>query len=820
MGEDSGREDGSTPTAPFGVDLSMPVIERATRLAAGLIDDGFAIVVLMHEGEFWRSRYANNGLPMQDPVAEQIIRDGKPVWIEDASRDPVHAQNPLVIGAPFLKFYVGAPIRLADGSTPGVLSVMGVTPRPFDAAKLARLGDIADFLADEWERAQAKRAHSRSSVERDAARTMLIELVKGLPMSLVLTDRNMAVIAHSDRWATELVVDHETAVGRSIFELAPTAYDPWREPLQACLTEGRAVSAQRLRSTRSDGGVAWLNTEVKPWRDSAGEIGGLMIAADNITELVETLEQVGRSEARLKLALGLADVHVWEMDYRRRELLKTGVEEAFFEQPCTYEQLHKDIYATVDPRDRPEVEEQWRVHLEEGAPYRPQYRIKREDGKEIWVESAVTLLNDEKGRTVRIVGALQNITARKLAEQALVRAKDQAEAANLAKSTFLATMSHEIRTPLNGVLGMAQIMDAAELSDPQRERLEVIRKSGEALLAILNDVLDLSTIEAARLELDEAPFNISDLARGAHAAFSSVAARKGLGFDLTIEDAAQGTYLGDSTRVRQVLYNLVSNGLKFTERGEVRVSIAVTHAGLALTVTDTGIGIAQERLGQLFERFEQADASLTRKFGGTGLGLAICRELAQLMGGAVTAQSREGQGSTFTAVLPLKRIAEPAAAEAPAAGGAPSDQAEASPPFRVLAAEDNAINQLVLRTMLQQAGVNPTIVANGREALEAWGQAEWDLILMDIQMPEMDGLTATGEIRRGESETGRRRTPIIALTANAMAHHVAEYSANGMDAFVAKPIEVGRLFAAMEEALSDDGADVDEPGEGEQAIAS
>ena len=801
MGEETGRKDGSAPVAPFGIDLSMAVIERATRIANGLFDEGYAIVVLMHEGQFWRSRYADNGVPMQDPVAELIIRHGEPIWIEDASRDPVHAHNPLVSEPPYLKFYVGAPIRLADGTTPGVLCVTGTSPRAYDPGKLARLCDIADFLADEWERAQAKRAHSRSSDEGDAARTMLIELVKGLPMSLVLTDRNMGVIAHSDRWASELVLEDQAAVGRSIFELAPTAYDPWRQALQTCIVEGRPISARRLRSVQSDGGVAWLNTEVKPWRDSAGEIGGLMIAADNITELVQTLEQVERSEERLKLALGLADIHVWEMDYQRRELFKSGDETLFLQEPCTYEQLYKDIFFTIDPRDRADVEAQWRRHIEEDAPYRPAYRIKRDDGKEIWAESATMLIADASGKPVRVVGALQNVTAHKRAEQALVRARDQAEAANLAKSTFLATMSHEIRTPLNGVLGMAQIMDAAELSDAQRERLQVIRKSGETLLAILNDVLDLSTIEAAQMQLEQAPFSIAELARGAHAAFSGAAAQKGLAFDLTIEDAALGTWLGDSARVRQILYNLVSNGLKFTEGGEVKVLIGATHAGLALTVTDSGIGIAPERLGQLFEKFEQADASITRKFGGAGLGLAICRELAQLMGGAVTVESRQGEGSTFTATLPLQRVAEPAAPDD--AATADADPSEPLPALRLLAAEDNAVNQLVLRTLLQQAGIEPTIVADGREALDAWDHAEWDLILMDIQMPRMDGLTATRAIRQRERETGRRRTPIIALTANAMAHHVAEYAKGGMDGFVAKPIEVGHLFAAMESAISD-----------------
>jgi len=810
MGEDKGQVDGPAPTAPFGVDLSMTVIERATRIANGLFDDGYAIVIMMHEGQFWRSRYADNGVPVYDPVAEAIVASGKPLWVEDATRHPVYAHNPLVKGPPFLVSYVGAPIRLANGATPGVLCVTGNTPRPYDKAKLDRLGDIADFLADEWERAQAKRAHSQSSVERDAARAMLIELVRSLPMSLVLTDHNMGVIAHSEVWASNLQLDPERTLTRSIFDLAPSVYAPWINELEACLSEGQPVSVEQLRTQRQDGRTAWFNTQVKAWRDSSGKIGGLMIAADDITKLVETLEQAERTEERLKLALGLADIHVWEMDYQRRELFKTGDESLFFEEPCTYPQLFKDIYVTIDPRDRPGVEEQWRRHVEEGAPYRPTYRLNRADGKEIWAETACSLQLDENGKPHRLVGALQNITNRKLAEQALVRAKDQAEAANLAKSTFLTTMSHEIRTPLNGVLGMAQVMAAAELSDVQRERLRVIRESGESLLAILNDVLDLSKIEAARLELEEAPFDVGELARGAHAAFSGVASQKGLAFDLTIEDAAQGTYLGDSTRVRQILYNLVSNALKFTQHGEVKVTIRAADAGLALTVSDSGIGIAPERLGQLFEKFEQADASVTRRFGGTGLGLAICRELAQLMGGSVTVESRQGEGSTFTAALPLKRVTTPA--EAPVLRDV-ADQSEGLPTLRVLAAEDNAINQLVLRTMLQQAGVDPTIVADGRQAIEAWELAEWDVILMDIQMPEMDGLSATRAIREREGQTGRRRTPIIALTANAMAHHVSEYAASDMDSFVAKPIEVSRLFAAMDAALS-------EAGEDEQAMAS
>jgi len=384
-------------------------------------------------------------------------------------------------------------------------------------------------------------------------------------------------------------------------------------------------------------------------------------------------------------------------------------------------------------------------------------------------------------------------------------ARAAAEAANQAKSQFVANMTHEIRTPLNGVLGMTQAMASGELSDLQRERLDVVRKSGDILLAILNDVLDLSKIEAGKLELESIPFEIVDVARGAHAAFTAIAHKKGLSFDLKIEPGAAGVYRGDSTRVRQIIYNLVSNALKFTQEGEVRVHVARADPGLEIQVRDTGIGIPPDRLAQLFQKFEQADASTTRRFGGTGLGLAICRELAQLMGGSIAVESEVGRGSTFTVTLPLERLAKSAAP----AKDAPRPEARsaadfAERPLRILAAEDNQVNQLVLKTLLHQVGLQPVLVDDGRAAVEAWEAEDWDLILMDMQMPVMDGLAAARRIREREAATGRRRTPIIALTANVMSHQIAGYQAAGMDAFVGKPIEVTRLFDAMVAALEDE----------------
>ncbi len=378
-----------------------------------------------------------------------------------------------------------------------------------------------------------------------------------------------------------------------------------------------------------------------------------------------------------------------------------------------------------------------------------------------------------------------------------------AEAANEAKSAFLATMSHEIRTPLNGVLGMAQAMAVDALSAVQHERLEVIRQSGEALLAILNDVLDLAKIEAGRFELEQVEFDLGELMKGAHSAFTALANKKGLSFDLTVDEGARGVYLGDPTRVRQVLYNLISNALKFTEHGEVRVTAACAGDALALMVADTGPGIAADRVGALFEKFTQADASTTRRYGGTGLGLAICRELAQAMGGEIVVESRVGEGAQFLVTLPLPKVGE-ALTSAFLPPPAPPAALEANlPKVRVLAAEDNSVNQLVLKTLLHQIGVEPLVVENGEEAVQAWKDAGWDVILMDMQMPVMDGLTAARAIRQAEADMGRARTPIIALTANAMSHQIQQCLAAGMDGHVAKPIEAARLFAALEAALAD-----------------
>ena len=418
----------------------------------------------------------------------------------------------------------------------------------------------------------------------------------------------------------------------------------------------------------------------------------------------------------------------------------------------------------------------------------------RKNGETFPIEAGLSKLTTPRGMIFTAI--VRDVSERWRAEEALGRAAAQANAASAAKSAFLAAMSHEIRTPLNGVLGMAQGMALHELSAGQRERLGVIQQSGESLLAILNDLLDMSKIEAGKLELEDTAFDLEPLLRGAQAMFAPIASAKGLKLELSLADAARGLYRGDPLRVRQILHNLISNALKFTEAGGVRVTVGRRARLLTLVVEDTGIGIPPEAVARLFGSFEQADPTTTRRYGGTGLGLAICRKLAEMMGGSIAVESAPGKGATFTVVLPIPKLS-PADVRRIRPAEAP-DAALEMRPMRVLVAEDNGVNQLVLKTLLTALEIEPVIVGDGVEALAAWEKEPWDLILMDIQMPNMDGLTAAGLIRAREAADARGRTPIIALTAGVMAHQAAEYRSAGMDGLVAKPIELEKLYTAIQ----------------------
>ncbi|MDH4385114.1 MAG: ATP-binding protein [Caulobacter sp.] len=385
------------------------------------------------------------------------------------------------------------------------------------------------------------------------------------------------------------------------------------------------------------------------------------------------------------------------------------------------------------------------------------------------------------------------------------------ERANQEKSRFLANMSHELRTPLNGVVGVSETLAREQTTVRGRELAELIVSSGRLLEQVLTDILDFSKIEAGELRLEQSPFDVATLVNQICALHAESAAAKSLDLSWRIDDGAAGLWSGDPVRITQTLSNLLSNAVKFTTAGNVRLHVGRRDSGLVFSVSDSGIGFDAETAERLFNRFEQADASITRRFGGTGLGLAICRSLAGLMGGTVRAFSRPGEGSTFMVTLPLERADDvPAQPEdAPAtASDVPHDG------MRVLLAEDHPTNQRVVRLILEAVGVRLEIVETGAAALERLSGQPYDVILMDMQMPEMDGLTATRRLRERERQTGSRRTPVIMLTANALDEHVRSSLQAGADAHLSKPVRADRLLMTLSEVMGDRPRQVDDKATG------
>ncbi|HEY5070839.1 MAG TPA: ATP-binding protein [Caulobacteraceae bacterium] len=377
-------------------------------------------------------------------------------------------------------------------------------------------------------------------------------------------------------------------------------------------------------------------------------------------------------------------------------------------------------------------------------------------------------------------------------------AQVRAETANRAKSEFLANMSHEIRTPLNGVVGVADMLAKGALGPKEREMVEIIRGSGQSLERLLSDVLDLARVEAGRMTIEIAPFHAADLVRSVACLSRLRADEKGLALHCETHPDLEGWFLGDATRVRQILTNLLSNAVKFTQAGVVTIRAESTaNGGLGFSVTDTGVGFDAEDKERLFGRFQQADGSITRRFGGSGLGLAISRQLASLMDGQFDCESTLGVGSRFWFEAPFP----PAPAPVQAAGDEEGHEFIEERAVKVLLADDHLTNQAVVRMMLEQFGASTTTVSNGAEALEAMESEDFDVVLMDMQMPVMDGLAATREIRAREAKSARRRTPVVMLTANALPEHREASRAAGADGHVSKPITVADLLAALNRAL-------------------
>ncbi len=658
--------------------------------------------------------------------------------------------------------------------------------------------------------------HVRDITARKVAERLQTELVETLGMAEELGgvgSWRLDVASGAVTWSDEVYRIHgksrdtfdpsfDDAVGCYHPDDRQTVADCCRQAIETGIGGGF-----QLRLIREDGETRVVSAQCRPERDETGAIVALFGVFQDVTDSVHTHDQIAASEARYRLLADRASdiIVTYGVDGRIRYIspsieAATGV--------AAEELVGRPVTDLILAEDVPALAERFRamVKTPPGTPIEGfRYRGTEYPDDQRWFEARTSLIRDEDGRVVEFQDVVRDITATKALEDQLIAARDVAEAGARTKSEFLANMSHELRTPLTSVIGFSGLLQSSRnLPEAERRYADRIATASEALLSVINDILDYSKLEAEAVDLDPQAFDPRAMAEGAVAIIETQCQAKGLTLETVIDANLPGALMGDEGRLRQVTLNFLSNAVKFTTSGTVRLAVTMAGDRLRLAVTDSGIGIAPDKIDTLFDRFTQADASTTRVYGGTGLGLAISQRLIEMMGGEIGVDSRPGEGSTFWFEVPMQL----AVAGVEAAG---ADDLVVDAGLKILMADDAAPNRELVTAILGGLGLALETVCNGAEAVEAARTGAYDLILMDVHMPVMDGLDATRAIRAMDGAAGR--TPIIALTANVQPEQVLRCREAGMDGHVGKPIQISELLTALGSvaARSEDVGSVAEP---------
>ena len=593
-------------------------------------------------------------------------------------------------------------------------------------------------------------------------------------------------------------VPREAILGQRVGDMFPREAEAMADALARLIAGEGMVESERCVQTPG-GDSASLRSQMSYWRDDEGRPVAVLCMHHDVgpemrarAALAESEEQLRAIIENLPLQISLMEVESGQVSLMNRRMSENFAVYSGARPGADYRQ-------TLDPARRAYVD---RLIADAESGLTPQTEIAFEHGPCAGgvFNLRYVVFRDSRGRS-QLLCVGEDVTELRRSAQALERAAAEADAANRAKSDFLANMSHEIRTPLNGVMGVAGALAQTALTPAQHEMVVLVETSAKTLEALLSDILDLARIEAGKMELREEPFDLAVSVNACGALFDAAAQGKGLDLTVDIAPGALGAYMGDAARLRQILSNLLGNAVKFTREGGVHLTVGArrdeTTSVLTFAVRDTGIGFDAETKARLFSRFEQADGSITRRFGGSGLGLAISSSLAEAMGGRLEADATPGEGAVFTLTLELPRCASAFDYWVEV------DEAELPPDplhgLRVLLAEDHPVNRRVVELILGASGVDLTCVENGQEAVEAFQAQPFDLILMDMQMPVMDGLTAIREIRRIEAASGASPMQILVLTANAMPEHIRASAEAGADGHLSKPIEAQSLLKRMTE---------------------
>ena len=604
--------------------------------------------------------------------------------------------------------------------------------------------------------------------------------------------------------------------GRSVISnniLSDDRTAPWHELLKSGgIKSAAAIPLQRRGKVR--GVMLFHSKESKAFDSDVNSLLDRMI--QNVVFGLDSLEMESEKQqaedhlrqiqARLNRATTGTNDGLWELNLETDAVwVSTRFAQMLGYEQASFFESRERIYSVVHPDDLGSLRAAFAGSLS-GAAIDVELRVMPNDTDCRWARIRGGCTCNAAGKPIAIAGSLQDITELKESQRALIAANEAAAAANRAKGEFLANMSHEIRTPMNGVLGMVDMLLDTKLDTLQSEYAETIRDSASSLLSVINDILDFSKIEAGKLEIEAVDMSVQEVFVDAVRLLSVPAQRKGLQLNLQLDPTLPQFVRGDPGRLRQIVLNLCGNAIKFTTTGEVAIDCHVVKQDshgtqIRCTVRDTGIGIPQERIGVLFQAFSQVDASMTRRFGGTGLGLSIVKRLVQLMHGEVGIESKENVGTTFWFTAHFG-ISEPQIEQPSRTELAHADAHATLKPGskRILLAEDNIVNQKVAGRHLEKLGYQVDVAENGEQAVEAWSTGRYDLILMDCQMPSMDGFRATRRIR--ELESSIQRIPIVALTAHAMKGVDDECRAAGMDDYLSKPISRDDLRQCLERWLS------------------
>ena len=636
----------------------------------------------------------------------------------------------------------------------------------------------------------------------EEARALVAAVVEFTEEGIVAVSRDKKILSWNRGAEAIYGFSAEEILGKSVFStiIPPESREEYEKYFSRILAGETLIRFESERH-RGDNNRVDVSLTYCPVKNQQGEVIAVSAIVRDITQAKATRQALRESEQRYRLLFerNLAGVFRCTQAGSFLDCNDAGAKILGYDsRDDLIGRSAIDIFFDLD--DKTVADQKM---AQSGTASNQEIRVRRKDGSTAWVMANTTMLS---GSTeTEIEGTFVDITPLKQAEEQMRLAKEAAEAANRAKSEFLANISHEIRTPMNGVIGMIDLALDTDLTPEQRDYLATIKSSSAALLEIINDILDFSKIEARKLELERVPFSVEELVRTTVKEFSVQARNKQLSLQCDFSTDLPDLSIGDPVRVRQILMNLVGNAVKFTDQGEIMVRVVrLVDDTLQFSVRDTGIGVSPEKQKSIFEAFVQADTSSTRQYGGTGLGLAIVSQLVGLMQGRIWLESKPGVGSTFYFTARFGT----ATAAAIAHEIQPREEHAKTQPARklhILIADDNPINQRLARSLLAKQGHSTMAVGSGREALAALQLQDFDLILMDVQMPDLDGFEATKAIRAQE-RTSKKHLPIVAMTAHAMSGDRERCLAAGMDSYVTKPVDATKLFTAIADPFRKDAA--------------